>query len=188
MKCMSAKKQIIAATADRVFYREGFAAVGVDRLVADAGVALATFYRHYPSKEDAVLAALRHREAAFFRSLERTEAAEQEPEAVLVLFDGLLSWAEAEGGNGCLFLRAAGDYPQTDAVRGEALRHKQDYLALIQERLVADGWGEAEAADLAPSLFLLLEGAVAAAFTLGDRRAVAAAKEIARQMLRARQE
>ena len=43
-------------TATRLFYAEGIRAAGIDRIIAEAGVAKATFYNHFPSKDDLVLA------------------------------------------------------------------------------------------------------------------------------------
>ena len=45
----------LLATATRLFYAEGIHAVGIDRIIAEAGVAKATFYNHFPSKDDLVL-------------------------------------------------------------------------------------------------------------------------------------
>src|SRR5690349_3891843 len=50
----------LLGTATRIFYAEGIHAVGIDRLVAEAKVTRATFYRHFPSKEDLVLTYLRN--------------------------------------------------------------------------------------------------------------------------------
>src|SRR5262245_10312606 len=61
----------ILETADRLFYRQGIRAVGIDRVIAEADVAKATLYAHFPSKDDLIVATLRRREEsvrAFFRS------------------------------------------------------------------------------------------------------------------------
>ena len=49
-------RQRLLDTATRLFYAEGIRAVGIDRIIAEAGVAKATFYNHFPSKDDLVLA------------------------------------------------------------------------------------------------------------------------------------
>ena len=54
----SAARERLLRTASDLFYREGIHAVGVDRIIAEAGVTRATFYRHFPSKEDLVEAYL----------------------------------------------------------------------------------------------------------------------------------
>lgn len=184
MRVMTDKRQDIAAAADRLFYREGFAGTGIDRLAGEANVALGTLYRHFKGRSEVVVGALAHREAEFFAALEAAGTGDG-ADRVLGLFDALGEWAKRKGGNGCLFLRAAAAHPQDTAVREAALGHKQAYLRLVTRRLVEGGWGEASASRLAPAIFLLLEGAVASAFTLGDERAVSEARAAAAMLLRA---
>jgi AcrR family transcriptional regulator len=55
-RARSAARERILATADTLFYGEGVRAVGVDRVVEESKVARVTFYRHFPSKNDLVVA------------------------------------------------------------------------------------------------------------------------------------
>src|SRR3954447_11536840 len=67
----SGARERILETADRLFYQAGIRAVGIDRIIAQAGVAKMSLYKHFPSKDDLILAVLKHREQAvleFFRS------------------------------------------------------------------------------------------------------------------------
>src|SRR3954471_15662598 len=67
----SEARQRILETADRLFYQAGVRAVGIDRIIAEAGVAKMSLYKHFPSKDDLILAVLKHREQSvleFFRS------------------------------------------------------------------------------------------------------------------------
>lgn len=185
MRVMTDKRQDIAAAADRLFYREGFAGTGIDRLAGEANVALGTLYRHFKGRSEVVVGALTYRDAEFFAALEAAAGTGDGADRVLGLFDALGEWTKRKGGNGCLFLRAAAAHPQNTAVREAALGHKQAYLRLVTRRLVEGGWGEAAARRLAPAIFLLLEGAVASAFTLGDERAVSEARAAAAMLLRA---
>ncbi len=180
---MSKKRDDIAGAANRLLYREGFASVGIDRIVAEAGVALGTLYKHFPCKEDVIVAALLHREAGYLAALEQEADRGGGADAILSLFDRLLDWAEEEGGNGCFFLRAAADHAEPGPIRDVALAHKQRMLRLIENRLCEAGWRASLTSRLTPSIFVLLEGAVAAAFTLGDRRAIAAARDAADLLL-----
>jgi AcrR family transcriptional regulator len=174
---MSDKRHDIAEAADRVFYREGFAAVGIDRLVGEANVALGTLYRHFGDRTKVIVAALEHRHGEFLAYLEESARPGEGADCVLQLFDALGSWSQGRGGNGCLFLRAAADHPHDDQIQQAALDHKRRYLALVERRLRQGGWQAERAQELAPAVFLLLEGAVAAAFTLGDEAAVAGARQ-----------
>ena len=67
----SEARQRILETADRLFYQDGIRAVGIDRIIAEANVAKMSLYKHFPSKDDLILAVLQYREQGvleFFRS------------------------------------------------------------------------------------------------------------------------
>src|SRR3546814_16636992 len=82
---MASKRQDIIQAANRVFYREGFAEVGIDRLVDEADVALGTLYRHFRSRSDVVVGALEQRDADFLNDLERDATGSLGAEGVLRL-------------------------------------------------------------------------------------------------------
>lgn len=180
---MNPKRDQIVAAADALFYREGFAAVGIDRVVAEANVALGTLYRHFRGRGELVVGALAHREATYFAALDAAAAGTQGVNRVLSLFDGLSDWAQAHGGNGCLFLRAASAHPGDAAVRRRVAAHKRDYLALVRRRLTEGGWRAAAAARLAPGILVLLEGAVATSGVLGAATAKEEARAAAQALL-----
>ncbi|WP_161601210.1 TetR/AcrR family transcriptional regulator [Rhizobium rhizogenes] len=180
---MSTKRQDIVDAANRIFYRYGFAEVGIDRVIGEANVALGTLYRYFKTRSEVIAAALRQRHDDFLLALGSKAEGAHGAECVLELFDVLEGWSNQRGGNGCFFLRAAADYPSDKIVLDAALIHKQKYLALIDGRLQQGGWANAEAEDLAAMIFVLLEGAVAAAFTLGDRTAVTTARKTAALVL-----
>jgi len=66
----SAARERILHTAHDLFYRDGIRATGIDRMIAESGVAKLTFYRHFPSKNDLVLAFLDHRHARWMEWFE----------------------------------------------------------------------------------------------------------------------
>jgi AcrR family transcriptional regulator len=109
----SAARARILGTADRLFYSEGIRAVGVDKVIAEAQVTRATFYRHFPSKDDLVVAYLTarsRREQDLFASA-RT-ALPNDPRAVLrALVADLLEEARTPGFRGCAYINAAAEYP-----------------------------------------------------------------------------
>lgn len=180
---MSTKRQDIIDAANRTFYRDGFAEVGIDRVTSEANVALGTLYRHFRTRSEIIAAALRQRHDDFLLALGSEGRSVHGAGCVLELFDVLEGWSNERGGNGCFFLRAAADYPIDKTVRDAALSHKREYIALIKGRLLQGGWPKDRAEDLAGVIFVLLEGAVAAAFTLGDKAAVAAARKAATLVL-----
>src|SRR5262245_48026168 len=105
----SEARRRILETADRLFYEEGIRAVGIDRIIAEAGVAKATLYSHFASKDDLILAVLEHRESCvseFFR--EAMERLGREASCPLrAFFDALKEWFTTPGFRGCAFQNAA---------------------------------------------------------------------------------
>jgi AcrR family transcriptional regulator len=65
----------LLVTAGALFYRDGFLATGVDRVLGDAGVAKATLYRHFPTTDDLIVAHLERSHAAFQEKLDLAAAA-----------------------------------------------------------------------------------------------------------------
>jgi AcrR family transcriptional regulator len=70
----SGARERIIATAYELFMRRGIRGVGVDKIIALSGVAKASFYRHFPSKDDLVLAVLARREQDWTKGLVETGA------------------------------------------------------------------------------------------------------------------
>src|SRR5215207_9345724 len=121
----SEARQRLLETADRLFYAEGVRSVGIDKIIAEAGVAKMTLYTHFPSKDDLIVAVLQYREGQvleFFRaSMERH--GERTKGKLLAFFAALKEWFESPGFRGCAFQNAAveladPDHPGTAFVRG----------------------------------------------------------------------
>lgn len=113
----SAARRRLLDTAIRLFYAEGIRAVGIDRIIAEAGVAKATFYNHFPSKDDLVLAYVEELDQLGRDAI--SALPEQPPRAMIAAIIGRISDAVTAGGwRGCPFLNAAAEYPNpTSPVR-----------------------------------------------------------------------
>lgn len=66
---MSNKRADLIAKATELFAQGGYTAIGIDRIIAEAGVAKMTMYKHFPSKQHLILAVLKQRDEAFRASL-----------------------------------------------------------------------------------------------------------------------
>jgi AcrR family transcriptional regulator len=182
-KATSKARQRLIDTADRLFYEEGFRSVGIDRVIAEADVAKATLYVHFPSKDDLILAVLEHRERStteFFRSAMERHA--KTKGALGPFFAALKDWFETPGFRGCAFQNAAVEladpsHPGTEFAR----RYKQRFGEFLRG-LVADSVGE-KAAKLAPAVSLLVEGAIVTAAMQGKPDAVDVARDAASRLL-----
>ena len=105
----SEARQRILETADRLFYADGIRAVGIDRVIAEAGVAKATLYAHFPSKDDLILAVLHHREAAVvaFFAEATTRYRKRTTDPLRAFCAALKEWFRSPGFRGCAFQNAA---------------------------------------------------------------------------------
>lgn len=170
----------ILDTAAELFHRHGLRGVGVDQVIADAGVAKSTLYAHFRSKDDLVAAHLSRTDESWMGRLQAAaEAAGPEPADRLVgLFDALLASFDRHGFFGCPFISAAVE-AEPDSRAHEAtvahLRRRQDWLTGLAREA-----GAAEPEALAAHLGLLVDGTLAAGRLLQDRAVVDAAKAAAR--------
>jgi AcrR family transcriptional regulator len=102
-------RERIISTAYDLFSVHGLRAIGVDRIVAEAGVAKTTLYRHFPSKDDLVVAVLQHHEQVWAREWLEREArrrAESPETRILAIFDAFDVWFHEDSYTGCLFTRS----------------------------------------------------------------------------------
>ena len=141
----SAARRRLLDTATRLFYTEGIHAVGIDRIIAEAGVAKATFYKHFPSKDELVVAYIEEQDR-----LGRAAVAalpKQPPREMIAAIMGRISEAVVAGGwRGCPFLNAAAEYPDPDSPVRQAIDARRVwYHDSLRDLLAADG-------DPAPSV------------------------------------
>ena len=117
---VSARERILG-TASVLFYTVGIRAVGIDRIIAEAGVAKATFYHHFPTKDALVCAYL-------------TDVHERQAAA----FDALGEFTCGPGFRGCAFVNATVEYPDPSSpVRRVVAEHRQWYADAVRQLLVA---------------------------------------------------
>ncbi|MFE2267729.1 TetR/AcrR family transcriptional regulator [Streptomyces lavendulae] len=158
-----ARERLLAA-AGRVFYAEGIHATPVDRVIEEAGVTRATFYRHFPGKESLVLAYVERRDAEVRAAA--AEAAET-IDTPLDLLHALVAGVAAEicrpGFRGCLFLNAAAEYPDPgNPVRVAVAGHRAWLRELLADVLSRAGHPDPPAG--AALLLMLRDGAMAAGY------------------------
>ncbi len=177
------RTRILDAASD-AFYRHGIAAVGVDAIVADAEVAKSTLYRHFPSKDDLVVAFLRRRDERW-RAWLRAEVERLSPEPAgrpLAVFDALGGWFASEDFRGCAFINAAAEIADpAHPARAAVQEHKRLCGEYLDELLRAAG--SARPADDGAALMLLMEGAMVSALIERDPAPAARARAVAAAVL-----
>ena len=150
-------------TAGRLFYERGFLGVGVDEIVAASGVAKMTLYRHFPSKDDLVVAYLRRADDEFSAWFDRALATERDPRAkIIAVFTALGVLAQSAQCLGCSFQMSASEYPDPrHPAHKVAVAHKTEarrqFATLARQARLRDPEG------LADQLLLLMDGAWVAA-------------------------
>jgi len=150
----------ILKSARELFYEQGIRAVGVDEIVANAGVTKPSLYRSYSSKDELAAAYLELYETEFwarFNGAMGQDAAD--PKAQLLAYlDQLAERSVATDYRGCGLSNAAVEYPEPDhPARLVGQRHKRDFRKRLRE--MAAKMGASDAAFLGDALMLLIEGA-----------------------------
>jgi AcrR family transcriptional regulator len=164
---MSPPADRILDTAARLFYAEGLK-VGIDRIIAEAQVAKASFYHHYASKDELVVAFLRRRHAtwmAWFSGRLEALCARRRPRLALVA-DVLREWFAEPAFRGCAFINAVADIGLAGEALGTAQSHKDELRDCLQA--LAERAGLAHAAAIADEALVIVEGAIVRAHMSGD--------------------
>jgi len=178
---LSARERLLAA-ADELFYENGINTVGIDRLIEHAGVAKASLYDCFGSKDELVRAYLQERNLARQRRInERLAKYNTSAAKILSIFDLLGEIASQPGFRGCAFARASGDANASIPVKAVCAESRAFLLGRFTELARDAGAGDPEL--LGRQLVLLHDGASVAAHLDRNRDAVTTARTLAEQML-----
>ena len=148
----------ILRTAHDLFYRDGIRATGIDRIIAESGVAKKTFYRYFPSKDYLIVAFLAYRHENWMNWFRDSLA--RHGGTLSALVPALAEWFGGEAYRGCAFINSVveigGTLPQAVDI---ARRHKRDMTAAIRALMPASRTAKADAQALA----LAVDGAIVTA-------------------------
>lgn len=176
----SPRERLIDA-AIRLFEEQGIRATGIDQLLAEAGVAKMSLYKHFGGKDGLVVASLRRRDELFRETfLAMVETRHGARARVLGVFDALEKWFCRPGFRGCLFLNAAAELPEGGC---EARRAIAEHKGWVRGRLGELACGAGGDEELADQLMLLFEGAIARAYVTGDPTVAREARNAAAVLL-----
>jgi AcrR family transcriptional regulator len=178
-------RERILETAANLFYAQGYRAVGVDKIIADSGVAKMTFYKHFPSKDDLIAAYLQNATEGFWRWMDGVLLENPDPKAgLLAMFAAIAKLSSSPACMGCAFSHAAGEFPeQNHPAHAVAKAYKQGVLQKLEDLSRA---GKAkDPVGLAQDLMLVMDGAWAAARMFGAGNHAARAAETARILIAA---
>ncbi len=185
MRIATTSREKLYETAARLFFQHGYRAVGVDTIAAESGVGKMTLYRHYPSKDDLIVAFLHQSDADFWEYFEQSIAgASGAREKLLAFFQGLQVYVLSPACYGCPFINVASEYPEaTFAGHQVALEHKEAVRTRFNS--LAREAGARRPEELANALLLLMDGAYMAArmYGAGPRQSGQRCSGAARQLI-----
>ena len=130
-----APRERILETASDLFFHKGFRATGINEVIAKSGVAKATFYNHFPTKDDLCLAYLRDRNTSEFEAINAFVHDNSSPsERFLAVMKSVQPWLEANRLRGCAFLNMVAEVPDpSDLLRREGLQHYESLRQLVRD-------------------------------------------------------
>ena len=177
----SARDRILAA-ANELFYEEGIHSVGIDRVIERAGVAKASLYNTFGSKDELVRSYLLSRQAAREAQISRKLAGLDSPKArLLAIFDVLADVIAEPDFRGCAFQRASAEAPPGGSVQRVCDSSRAWTRALMAD--LASQAGVTDSDQLAQQLLLLYDGALTGARLDRDPSTAAVARTLAESLI-----
>ncbi|MEU8239407.1 TetR/AcrR family transcriptional regulator [Actinoplanes missouriensis] len=179
------RRHILQVAGD-LFYSRGVRAVGMDLVIKTAGVANATLYRQFPTKDELATAYLVTRNEDWWAHLRK--AAAEAPDArsrIRILFDMARQDMTQPGYRGCATLNITSEFPDADhPAHVAALAHKHEVTQWLAEQLREAG--DKEPDDTAGKLLVILDGAQVLAAATGSTKPGEHMVELAEQLLDSR--
>jgi AcrR family transcriptional regulator len=177
-------RERILTAAYELFSRRGIRAVGTDEVIERAGVAKATLYRHFATKNDLVLAVLERREQLWTHGLIEAQShllGTTPEERLLAIFDVLHEWFQnRDGFEGCSFINVLLELGHDHPAGQASIVHIDKVRDIVRQRAVAAGLHDVE--DFAQSWHILMKGAIILA-AVGDLDAAQHAQKMARTLI-----
>ena len=173
----------ILESAYALFAVRGIRDVGVDEVVSRAGVAKATLYRHFPTKDDLVLAFLARREQLWTKDYVEAEARRRgatPEERLLAIFDVFDEWFRSDGFDTCSFVNVLLEMGAAHRTGQAAVAHLENIRTVV--RTLADEAGLRDTAEFARSWHILMKGSIVQAAE-GDVDAAQRAQAMARLLI-----
>ncbi len=158
-------RQHIIETASELFYTNGYNLTGINEIIKEAGIAKATLYNHFESKEDICLAYLQYKNQTFIQKItDFINTTEKGKSQLYALFEFLNDFFDQKDFNGCWCLNTIAELPQdNERIRSEIQGQKEKFILFIEE-LIQKNYNQNsddQNKALARKLYLLYESAIA---------------------------
>ena len=161
MQADSSVREQIITTATRLFLSQGYNQTGINQIIEEAGIAKASLYYHFPSKEDLGVAYLQRRAETWYRGLEEFLKGAQDPRERLVrVFEYRAVYLEQSDFAGCSYTRILSELPQRGTkLNNQAVANKERQRTYFQELVgQLDFIPVDKKNDVASTVFLLFDG------------------------------
>lgn len=168
---MSAKEKILN-TAAELFYKRGVNSTGIDLIIAEAGIAKASLYNNFASKEELVAKYLERIRLEFETSL--AQAIEDRGMLLAIPFDLLEKSVVSGGFFGCPFTNALTELPSSELVRAEVTKYR---------KAVESYFSQVAPKEVVPQLMLVYDGAFTSCKLNPNRSQVATARRLAQKLV-----
>ena len=183
------RRDQLLETATELFYRNGCHTIGIDRVLAEAGVAKMTLYKHFKSKENLVLAAAERFNEKLREEFEEAVERDNLParERLLTIFHFMEHWGRREDFCGCPSINLAVQYPDREhPIHRAAAEHKRARIDYVT-RLAREA-GARDPEQLGEQLVLLIEGTTVTLQVTGDTSLITRARQAAGKLIDAQLE
>lgn len=180
-------RQTIIETAADLFYQKGYNSTGINEIIATAGVAKATLYNHFKSKEELCLAYLQYMDTSFLTGVKKFyQSKPAGKDQLIALFDFLLGFFQEKDFNGCWCIKTVSEIPkENESIRNEIQLQKTNLSALING-LVQNCFDNKTAQEidlLTKQIYLLYESALTESYLHQANWPILAAKKLCIQLL-----
>jgi AcrR family transcriptional regulator len=176
----NAVKEEIIRTASRLFYKQGYNSTGINQIIDEAGIAKASLYQNFRSKEDLLAEYLKTAAIITNEALDAAVAKHQDPkEKVMAVFDALNNMFLQDEYYGCNFLNIVSEIPVENTRIREQIKAQKDHI----RNMFAEILKPVKKECLADDLYLLFDGALITNKVHNATWPVDSAKKIASQLL-----
>jgi len=185
----SAKRDILVDTALRLFSENGYRATGIDKILKESGVAKMTLYKHFKSKDELIIAALKKRDenllaeiSTYMQQFIPQQNCDPRIINLMAFFDALHANISDKSFYGCNFINASVEFKnENNPIHALATTYKNKMILMLQELLVDLQLPDAH--YVASSIHMLIEGGIIMAITLGDKNVALQVKDNALKIL-----
>ncbi len=176
----SEARQRIVETASRLFYTQGYNATGINQIIAEAEVAKASLYQHFPSKEDLLVEYLNVTAINTNKALKAAiDKFETSKEKVLAAFDFLIQFSESVKCEGCNFLKISAETIKSNEKISDLIKAQKNRVRDLF-RTVLENEGKAE---LTNEIYVLFDGALVTSRVYNDIWPITVARQTASRIL-----